>query len=142
LISAEHETNIAARPERVFTVVADATRQSEWHPRVKAVKPLTSGPPASGSRYLGTYRGFGSVEFETVEFLHLSRVGFRSKTKGGRMTHTFEVKAAGNGTTLKQRMEIEPSGMMKLVAPAMKRALVKQLAKNGEALRRTLELGG
>jgi uncharacterized protein YndB with AHSA1/START domain len=101
LISVEHETKIAAQPERVFDFVADAARQSEWHPRVKTVERLTKGPPASGSRYRGSYRGFGSVDFETLEFLHPRRVAFRSQTKGGRMTHTFEVNAADDGTVLK-----------------------------------------
>lgn len=142
MISAEHETKIAAQPERVFDFVADAGRQSEWHPRVKSVEQLTTGPPATGSRYRGTYRGFGSVEFETVEFHQPRRVVFRSQTKGGRMTHTFELKAADTGTVLTQRMELEPQGIMKLVGPAMKGALGKQLAKNGAALRGKLEGGG
>ena len=62
LISAEHETKIAAQPERVFDFVADAARESEWHPRVKT--------------------------------------------------------AADDGTVLKQWMELEPQGTMKLVGPA------------------------
>jgi hypothetical protein len=58
------------------------------------------------------------------------------------MTHTFEVNAADDGTVLKQWMELEPQGMMKLVGPAMKGALCKQLAKNGEALKGKLEGAG
>jgi uncharacterized protein YndB with AHSA1/START domain len=141
VITAAHETRIGAPPERVFALLADAGRQSEWHPRVKSVERLTDGPPATGSRYRGSYRGFGSVEFETLELLHPGRVAFRSQTRGGTMTHTFEIKAERGGTLLKQRMELEPKGMMRAVGPAMKGALGKQLAKTGDALRTKLESG-
>jgi hypothetical protein len=99
------------------------------------------GRRQTGSRYRGSYRGFGSVEFETVELLDPDRVAFRSQTRGGTMTHTFEVKAERGGTLLRQRMELEPQGLMRAVGPAMKGALGKQLAKNGDALRTKLEGG-
>jgi uncharacterized protein YndB with AHSA1/START domain len=141
VIAAAHQTRIAASQELVFALVADAGRQSDWHPRVKLVERLTDGPPAAGSRYRGSYRGFGSVEFETVELLDPDRVVFRSQTRGGQMTHTFEITGEGGVTLLEQRMELQPHGMMKVVGPAMKGPLGKQLAKNGDALRRKLEGG-
>jgi Polyketide cyclase / dehydrase and lipid transport len=139
VISAEHVTKIAASQKRVFDFVADAGRQSEWHPRVKSVERLSEGPPASGSKYRGIYSGFGSVEFETVQFLDPQLVAFRSQTKGGQMTHSFEISEDGGETRLTQRMELVPQGMMRFIGPAMKSALGRQLAKNGEALRERLD---
>jgi hypothetical protein len=126
----------------VFDVVADAARQDEWHPRVKSVECLTDSPRGRGSRYRGRYRGFGSVEFETVEVASPDCVAFQSETKGGRMTHSFKITSEGAGTKLKQRMVLEPHAMMRVVGPAMKGALRKQLARNGAALRAHLEGGG
>jgi uncharacterized protein YndB with AHSA1/START domain len=55
----ERSINIKAPPEKVWTVIQDASRRAEWDARVKSARRTSSGPMGGGSTFDMVYNFFG-----------------------------------------------------------------------------------
>ena len=113
--------------ETVFAAAADADRQLEWDTgTLKSVEKLTSGPLARGARYRGTFKGFGTVEYEFADYEPPSRFAHLAKVKPGQMRHTLMFDVAPEGTRLTQTGELTPNLMGRIIAPMFRRMLAKR----------------
>jgi uncharacterized protein YndB with AHSA1/START domain len=115
-------------PDRVFRAAADPHLQLEWDPgTLRSVEKLTSEPLGKGSRYRGEFKGFGTVDYEFVEFDEPHRFAHRARIKMGEMTHTFAFAPVPEGTRMTQVGELaHPTLLGRLMAPVMRRMLAKR----------------
>ena len=113
--------------EAAFAAAADPQRQLEWDPDTfKSFEKLTDGPLAQGARYRGTFKGFGTVEYEFAEYDPPSRFAHVARVKPGQMRHTLIFEPAPDGTRLTQVGELTPNLLGRLIAPMFKRMLAKR----------------
>jgi hypothetical protein len=87
---------------------------------LKRIEPVTLGGLRRGARYRGDFKGFGTVEYEFVEYEPDRRFAHHTRMKFGEMHHRCEFEAVPNGTRLTQSMQVEPKGIGRLMAPFMK----------------------
>jgi hypothetical protein len=128
MITVSGSTILLYPPAAVFAIAADPYKQLEWDPgTLKRVEPVTLGTLGRGARYRGDFKGFGTVEYEFAEYEPDRRFAHHTRMKFGEMHHRFEFEAVPAGTRLTQSMQVEPSGMGKLMAPFMKGMFSKRL---------------
>lgn len=121
------ETVIAAPVEEVFDVAADPERQLEWDAStLRSVVKLSEGPLAKGSRYRGTFKRMGTVEYEFAEFDRPHRFAHRAALKMGRSQHVFTFEGSAGGTRITQEGTFEPKGPWVVMAPMMARMFRKR----------------
>jgi hypothetical protein len=72
---------------------ADPSIQLKWDAgTLRRVEKLTEGPLARGSRFRGQFKGFGTVEYEFVEYEPPRRFAHQAEIKMGRMWHVFTLE--------------------------------------------------
>ncbi len=126
---------IAAPVEPVFDAAADPKRQLEWDPKMlRRVEQLTPGPLAQGARFRGSFKGFGDVEYEFIEFERPRRFAHLARIPAGRMTHRFTFEPAGDATRLTQEGVLEPNVLGRLMGPMVRRSLAKRFRTIGAEL--------
>ena len=96
-------------PSEVFDVAADPERQLEWDAgNLKDVEKLTAEPLGAGARYRGTFKGFGTVEYEYDIFEPPRRFSHTAELPIGGVHHVFELEPAQSGTRLTQKIVATP----------------------------------
>jgi hypothetical protein len=127
VLSVTETAVIAGRPEDVFAVAAEPQEQLRWDPgTLKSVEKITPGPLTKGSRYRGVFKGFGTVEYEFVEYDPPRRFAHLARVKVGRMRHVFAFEPAGEGTRMTQEAHLEPSVLGRLLGPMVRSMLRKR----------------
>jgi uncharacterized protein YndB with AHSA1/START domain len=99
-------------PSEVFDVAADPERQLEWDAgTLKDVEKLTAEPLGAGARYRGTFKGFGTVEYEYDVFEPPQRFSHTAELPIGGVHHAFELaRAEWDPTDAEDRRDAEGSG--------------------------------
>jgi uncharacterized protein YndB with AHSA1/START domain len=135
------ETVVIARdPEEVFDVAVDPEKQLEWDAgNLKRVEKLTPEPLGRGSRFRGTFKGFGTVEYEYDELDRPRRFSHRANLPVGGAHHLFELAPAEGGTRLTQTIVATPKGLGKLVTPVMKPMIKRRIRTINAELKVHLE---
>lgn len=129
--------------ERVFAAMAQIERRPEWVKLALERTPLTDGPVGVGSRYQAKdqYPGRQAefvqeiTAYEPNELLGESWGG----PMAGRMTTRF--MEADGSTRLIVSMQINPSGVLRFVAPLMKGWLVRELKKDYQRFEQAVAAG-
>lgn len=137
MIAIRLETEVKARPEIVFDLLADHTRQALWHPYITEGRLYTEGPIAKGSKGItvGVFQG-RRVENEII-YSEYDRPRFVS---GGTTSGSVIAKMAiefiptDDGTRIDYRLDVGFKGLMRLIEPFMKPALTKQYQTALDAL--------
>ena len=118
--------------EPVFAAMAQIERRPDWVKLARERTPLTDGPIGVGSRYQAKDQYPG----RQAEFVHeitayepneLLGESWSGPMAGHATTRFME---ANGSTTLIVSMEINPSGVLRFVAPLMKGWLVRELEKD------------
>ena len=140
MITVSESSIIPHPPAMTFAVAADPYKQLEWDPgTLKRVEQVTPGGLGRGARYRGDFTGFGTVEYEFAEYEPDRRFAHHTRMKFGEMHHRFEFEAVPTGARLTQSMQVEPSGMGKLMAPFMKGMFSKRLREIATEIGQYLE---
>lgn len=127
MIRIEHTGAIPEPPDVVFPVISDPQTQLVWDAAtLRSVSKLDAGELGRGSRYRGKFKGFGTVEYEFVEFQPNTRFAHLAKIPLGRMRHTFTLEPDGGGTRVVQTGELEPNLLGRLAAGVFRRNLQKR----------------
>jgi uncharacterized protein YndB with AHSA1/START domain len=114
----EARGTIAGAPQDVFDLWSDGRRFPSWKPeQVQRVDLLTAGPVGLHSRFRGTYKGLGEVEWEVVEYQPPRQVTTVAHTKFGDLRHTILLHEMGGVTQVTQVGDMKPKGIMRLLAP-------------------------
>ena len=116
----------------VFAVMADIERRPEWVTPAVERTPLTKGAIRAGSRYRARdeYPGRRADfvhEITGYEPDHLLHEAWDGPMAG---TGVMRFADADGATALTIRMEVNPSGLLRLVAPLLKGWLVRALRKD------------
>lgn len=128
MFEVEEVVFIPRDPGEVFDVAADPQKQLEWDAgNLKQVEKLTAEPLGQGSRYRGTFKGFGTVEYEYDAFERPRRFSHRADLPIGGVHHQFHLEPERGGTRLTQKIVATPTGIGKLIAPVMKPMIKKRV---------------
>jgi uncharacterized protein YndB with AHSA1/START domain len=144
MITIESTESIARSPADVFTFVADVRNDPQWHTDILEAQ-LTSGRlVANGTTFttrskpfMGLSEGTGIVTaYEPPHrFVIEERMGkFEPKT-------ILIIEPDGSGSQITRRVEMEPAGLLRLVAPFMGGMMRRQAAGFLANLKRVLEAG-
>ncbi len=118
------EVSIEAPVERVWALVADVSRHTEFSPRPYAIEWTRGEPNAVGSRFrsVGWIPGDAhrANEGEVVENRPMERFALRSWDKDGTYANTFTLEPAGQGTRVTFHLVFEKlNGMAAVMAPVV-----------------------
>jgi uncharacterized membrane protein len=139
------EATIERPVEVVSAYAADPSNAPAWYANIESVEWKTPPPLAQGTKTAFVARFLGrklAYTYEIVEYEPGRRLVMRTAEGPFPMETTYTWESMGDGSTrMTLRNRGEPAGFSKLVAPvmapAMRRANRKDLAKLGEVLRST-----
>jgi hypothetical protein len=121
---------IACSPERVFDVLADLRRETEWNSRVSKAE-LLSGEPTGVGSHFAIVNGGTSYDVTLVTYDRPSRLVFEARGKAD-LTITYVLTPAADGTELVSELDFRPTGALKVVfallGPVIRRDVPKQYA--------------
>ena len=142
MIAAESSTSIARPAAEVFEFVADVRNDPRWHTDILEAHLAGEGPIGQGSTFAVKFKPFmgqseGSVTVAKYE--PPRRLELRGQMGKMAPTLTLSVEPQGDGSRFTRRVEMEPPGIMRLLAPFMKGTFRKQNAGFVENLKRVLE---
>lgn len=99
---------IARKPQDVFDLVADITRNTEWAPGFTYAEKVTPGPVSLGSAFNTSAKGLGPMQIEIVEYERPTRLGFVGRARPVVMHHHFTLTPDDRGTRADQRIDVRP----------------------------------
>jgi uncharacterized protein YndB with AHSA1/START domain len=132
-------TTIARKPQDVFDLVADITRNTEWAPGFTYAEKVTPGPVSLGSAFNTSAKGLGPMQIEIVEYERPTRLGFVGRARPVVMHHHFTLTPDNRGTRADQRIDVRPKGLLRLMSPLMAVMLKRMIQRNTADLKRYLE---
>lgn len=139
----ESSASIARPVKDVFDFVSDVRNDPQWHTDILEVRPAGEGPVGVGTVFSVRFKPFMGQSEGTVtvsEFEPHNRVVLKGKMGKMAPTLTYTFEAEGSGTTRFSRaVEMDPPGLMRLMAPLMKGMFRKQNAGFAANLKRVLE---
>ena len=141
MITAESSAEINRRPEEVFAFVTDASNDPAWHTDILEASRLSDAPIGVGSRFRWVMKFMGrkEAEIEIVAFDPPSSAQARMVKGPVHPTITYRCEPARSGTRFSRRIDYEPEGMYRLMAPMMASMIRKRNGQFVENLRRVLE---
>jgi uncharacterized protein YndB with AHSA1/START domain len=114
----------------VFAAASDPLRQLEWDAvTLRRIEMLTDGPLSTGSRVRGTFRGFGTVEYEYVAYEPDRTFAHLATLPMGTLRHTFTFEPTTEGTLMSQVGELEPNLLGRAGAPVVARVMRHRFGK-------------
>jgi uncharacterized protein YndB with AHSA1/START domain len=138
--------NIRRSPEAVFHFLANVDRvQQAGGSPVLALDRTTSEPPGLGSRYrevvrmLPFYKGEFVSEITAFEPPRLLEMAWTGPAMAGR--DRYELAETQDGTALLHQKWTSPRGLLRMMEPFMRRALLPRLEERLGAIKRALEEG-
>lgn len=142
MITAESSTTIARPAAEVFDFVSDLRNDPKWHTDILEASLSEGAAVAKGSTFAIKFKPFMGHSEGTVtvaEYDPPRRTVFLGQIGKMAPTITTTVEPEGEGARVTRRVEMEPPGIMKLMAPLMKGMFRKQNAGHVANLKRVLE---
>ena len=133
-----------APPERVFPILTELDRISQWERGIQELAMVTPGPMQLGSRFREIRVSVG----RRYEFLHqvtrydrdrafcIESVSGTIPFRGCRLLEPVE-----RGTRVIETGELRMGGIWELFAPLLSRMVIRAYAESYEKIRRMLEAG-
>ncbi len=124
MIDVTVSTTISRPVGEVFAFVAEMENEPQWHTDILEVERLTAGEVGKGTNYRIQFRpqpmSPGEATVEIVEFEVDRRIVSRSDMGNMKPTMTYVFEEADGGTQVTRRIQIDISGIMKLMSPMAK----------------------
>ena len=144
MISAEASVEIARPVADVFRFVADPANEPAWHTDVISGRLEPAGEPGAGKVLHGRFKAFGRTadavaDVTTFEPDRRIVYAFRAATFGLRPTLTYSFERVDAGTRFTRRVDAEPFGVFRILAPIMGGQIAKRSAGFVQNLKRRLE---
>jgi uncharacterized protein YndB with AHSA1/START domain len=140
---ADVETSVTInRPiEEVFDHWADGRLYNSWQPAAtkKDVRLLTPEPLGKGSRFRGTFKGAGQLEYEVIGYERPNRLAMRTVVPMGTLHHTLTFESVAGGTLVRQTGDGALRGIFKLLSPIIFGSFRRTFRANDLALKEYLE---
>lgn len=145
MIRAQTALDIARAPADVFAMLDDPRRVPEWLSQCAELAVVPPGPMAVGSTLRYRYKEggprTGTMDGKVTTYEKNRRLEMHFTDAMFELDIAFELTPAGSGTHMEHRVAIEPKGMAKLMAPMIRPATEKQIAKDTASLKTLLESG-
>ncbi len=122
MMSTEASQEIARAPQDVFNFVADVRNDPQWHTDVLSAELTQGSGDTVGSVYqikVKPQMGMTGGTVKVASYEAPRRIVFDVDMGRMKPTTTFTVEQAGAGARISRKVEMEPTGMMKLMAPLM-----------------------
>ncbi len=140
---------IKASPQRVFETLTDFSRLTDVVSAIKSVELLTDGPLGMGTRYRETRVMFGreaSEEMEITEFNPPTSFVLEADNHGAHYRTVRTVESAGEESIVTVTFGATATNffariMVTLMAPLMKKSLVRCLQQDLAEIKQHLESG-
>ena len=108
----------------VFDFVADERNEPSYNPRMLRVEKITPGPISVGTKFIAETKTMGRTAEMTIEW-----TAYERPTRLASITHAPSMEIDGalsfdavpEGTRMRWTWELEPSGLLKLMAPIIVR---------------------
>jgi carbon monoxide dehydrogenase subunit G len=138
----ERSIVIERPPSNVVDYVADVRNDPKWHTDVLEARMVEEGPVGAGTTFEVKFKPMMGVSEGTMTVSDYEP-GKRAVLKGrvGKMTPTisYMVEPEASGARITRRVEMQPPGIMRVMAALMKGVMGKQNAKFLANLKRELE---
>jgi uncharacterized protein YndB with AHSA1/START domain len=144
MMTEEASESIARPAEDVFAFIADVRNDPRWHTDVLEARLRHGASPAKGSVFEIKTKPFMGVSGGTVTISQYEpprRLVFDVNMGKMKPTTTFTVTRDGSGSRVTRRIDMEPAGLMRLMAPLMGGMMHKRNAGFLANLKRSLESG-
>jgi carbon monoxide dehydrogenase subunit G len=142
MVRFESSTSIARPVNDVFDYVSDVRNDPNWHTDVLEASTAGPGPIGSGTVFNTKFKPFMGKSEGTMtvsEYEPPTRTVLKGRLGKMAPTITYSFAAEGSGTRLTRRVEVDPPGIMRIMAPLMKPMMGKQNAGFLANLKRVLE---
>jgi uncharacterized protein YndB with AHSA1/START domain len=143
MVRVQTTATIDRPPEEIFDHWADGRLYNAWCPGAtkRDVRMVTPGPLGAGSRFRGTFKGAGEVEYEFVDYDRPRRLTMVMRPKMGDFRHQIDLEPVPGGTRVTQRGEGQLRGIFRLLGPLLQGTFARSFRANDAALKRYLERG-
>lgn len=142
MVSADASVSIARAPADVFAFVADVRNDPRWHTDVLEAHLRGDGPIAQGSTFdikIKPAMGETGGTVTATEFDPPNRIVFDVRMGKLQPTTTFTVVAEAGGSRITRHIDMQPTGLMRVMAPLMGGMMRKRNAGFLANLKRVLE---
>jgi len=136
---------IARPPSKVFAFLADQRNEGQWHTDVLEARLTSTEPIGLGTQFwirLKPFMGTSEARSTVSQYEPDRRVAHTVQM--GKLTpisgYTIDPDERG-GCRVTKTVELEPAGLMRLIAPMMKSMIRKANVQFLENLKRVLEAG-
>jgi len=122
MLTAEASETVARAPSEVFAFLGDVRNEPGWHTDVLEATLVSGSPSAVGAVYeikTKPTMGISGGKVTLSEYSPESTIVYKVDMGRFQPTTTFTVSAEGDGARVSRKVEMEPSGMMRLMAPLM-----------------------
>jgi hypothetical protein len=130
----EARTHVDRSPGEVFDYASDPTHEPEWNPRTRRVVKLTAGPPGVGARYEMEFIPGRPVAVECVAYDPPATWAQVGRSLGLTFSWKGQVLSAARGSDLILKLEIEPHGLSRVLAPLVSRRMRSELPHHVRSL--------
>ena len=143
MIKVETSITINRPPEEIFDHWADGRLYNQWTPGAvkKDVRMVTPEPIGAGSKFRGTFKGIGELEYEILAYDRPWRLAMVTHVKIGDLYHTITFERIDGATLVVELGEGQLKGIFKLLQPLFTSVFKKSFADNDRALKQYLEAG-
>lgn len=141
MISFVNTIDIEREPADVFAYLSDLEHTPEWNWAITETRMITPGPTSVGSRYEQT-RSVPRPGVETIEITNLEpnrRIGVAGTLGPFEARLSYELVPTDVGTRLRNTVELEPSGPLRIVAGVLGGRIRASVAENLGVLKTVLE---
>ena len=142
MISTEASESIARPAADIFGFIADVRNDPRWHRDVLEARLIEGTTVDKGSTFEIKTKPFMGISGGTVtvsEYDPPSRIVFDVRMGKLKPTTTFTVVPDGRGCRVTRRIDMEPQGLMRVMAPFMGGMMRKRNAGFLANLKRVLE---
>jgi uncharacterized protein YndB with AHSA1/START domain len=143
-VEVDTTVTIARPPSEVFDYVADIRNDPSWHTDVIEVRSSTDvvGPGTVFEVKVKPSMGVSEGTMTVRRFEPGRLVEFEGRMGTMAPTVVQMCEAAGEGTRLTRRVQLEPSGMMRAMTPMIRRKIAKDNTRFLAHLKSVLERPG
>jgi len=122
MLTAEASESVSRAPGEVFEFLGDVRNEPAWHTDVLEARLVSGAPDAPGAVYeikTKPVMGISGGKVTLAEYSPSSRIVYKVDMGRFQPTTTFTVSPEGSGARVSRKVEMEPSGIMRLMAPLM-----------------------
>jgi hypothetical protein len=145
MVRVDTPLEVHSSAERAFEFVADLRHEAEWNPNMMTAQPVPEGPIGAGTIFHVTGLVMGRetrFDVRIVRYEPPRLVSAVVEMAPMQITYTYTVEPSDDGVRILHSADIEPRGMMKMMAPFVGKIFRNQLDTVFPRLKELLERAG